>query len=537
MFSCNWYRENPEKTFGEVEALMENDPDSALYLLEMIPLPRSLSEKHYSEYSLLTVMVKDKLDEDLVKDTLVVKARDYYVKTDNMKKAAQASFYLGRALQAAKDNEGATNAYKDAETYAANINDNNLKGLIQFDLGLLMFHQITKDGAIVRLKSAAEYFKADKKYRNEIIAYNHIGRAFHVNNNVDSALYYYDKSFSLATIHKDTIEQALVKMNRGLVYESMGRKDTARILHKDALKSLKSSEHLVKAYANIARTFDGRAEKDSILFYTDKAQTMFDEKERPELKASISKLLSIVEESIDNHPKALEYHKEYTDNLIDYYSKANEQEVLKANTKYDFERMRNENNQLTIEKQSGYMAILALAVVLLIISLLFYINNSQKKKKVLEVQQQVIHLRKLANTYDEEKVSIRNVMLRHFDILKKTILLEGYMTKDERKQGEKLLKKFNEIVYEKETLDWEILFKTMNHVSNGFPDKLKETYPDLDLTDIKICCLTEADLSNTEIALILNLSVNTIQTKKSNIRRKIGIGGYKDIIEHIKKNL
>jgi hypothetical protein len=55
----------------------------------------------------------------------------------------------------------------------------------------------------------------------------------------------------------------------------------------------------------------------------------------------------------------------------------------------------------------------------------------------------------------------RSVLLRQFDIVKKTATLSSYIRKEDEKSN-KLLKKINEIVYGKEALNWEVLYETLN---------------------------------------------------------------------------
>lgn len=52
---------------------------------------------------------------------------------------------------------------------------------------------------------------------------------------------------------------------------------------------------------------------------------------------------------------------------------------------------------------------------------------------------------------------------------------------------------------------------------------IRERYPDLTETESKVCLLSCANLSNTEIAEILELSVNTINKSRSQIYRKLEV--------------
>lgn len=539
LYSCDFHREDPEEVLTNVEELMTQCPDSALRLLDKILSPQTFSEEIYHKYILLNTQARDKNAKDLSKDTLIFKTRDYYVAKNDMKKAALASFYASRVLQTddEKDKNEAITYLKDAETYIKNSDDYNLKGLIQYDLGELLLKQTSKEEPIPRFKQAVQYFKQADAYKNEIIAYNQIGRTFHVNRENDSAFFYYDKALSLALEYKDSLEQALVKLNMGFAFMNAGDKLFARNYFKEALPYFSIKDDSIKTYTNIGYTFDSQTEKDSIMYYVDLGRELLKEKYDPVLMASIYRLLYSVEENNKNYSQAIAYQRQYIIELNKFFKEKKSQDILDIQNKYDYAVVKSDNDRLFIEKQWWYMIAISLFAIVLLIGFAFYRYRIKNKEKMLDAQQKILQLKDLANSYDEKGISQRNVLLEHFDILKKAALLEGFMKDDEKKQGEKLLKKFNEIVYNQESVDWGKIFQTLNHLSNNFPDKMKKAYPQLDDTEFKICCLTEADLANMEIAIILGLSVNTVQMKKSTIRKKLNIEGYGNIIEYLKKNL
>jgi hypothetical protein len=130
--------------------------------------------------------------------------------------------------------------------------------------------------------------------------------------------------------------------------------------------------------------------------------------------------------------------------------------------------------------------------------------------------------RSSAQSRDKKEISFRNTLLEHFDILKKAALLETYIKEDEKKQGAYLIRKFNEIVYGQTDLDWNLLYRTMN-----------------DIHEFRICCLSYEEFSNTEISIVLKYSINTVQAKKTSIRKKLGIkasGNLHDFLDKIIKS-
>ena len=67
------------------------------------------------------------------------------------------------------------------------------------------------------------------------------------------------------------------------------------------------------------------------------------------------------------------------------------------------------------------------------------------------------------------------------------------------------------------------LYEVMNDLHNGFFERLRDKFSDLNEDEFRICCLTYAKFDSMEISIIMGLSVNTIQMKRSSIRKKLGI--------------
>ncbi|MCC8188439.1 MAG: hypothetical protein LIP08_13320 [Bacteroides sp.] len=133
--------------------------------------------------------------------------------------------------------------------------------------------------------------------------------------------------------------------------------------------------------------------------------------------------------------------------------------------------------------------------------------------------------------YNEKEKTLKNIVLKDFNILKKVALLESYLINNE--SNNKLIKKFNEIAYNQEMMDWERLYETMDSLYDNLFTKLKKAFPQLDETEFRICCLSIAKFSNSEIAVIMKYSTSSIQWRKASIRKKMGIKPMGNILEFL----
>lgn len=545
LYSCGLGKNSPEAILSEADKIVDLSPDSALFLLETIANPENLDEKEYNRYLLLNVKAKDKDYRDIAGDTLVFRLKDFYLKKGDTEKAAIASFYAGRIHYMRKDLEKAVLAYLDAENLTQKSTDYNLRGLIQYDLGEINYGQVIRDESISRLKHSAHFFDLAGNYKNEILSYNGIGMNYQLQSQQDSAFYYYEKALSIAAVHKDSLQRAYVMQNIGVIFVNQGSMGQARSYFRQALRFLGGVNSQVKTYLNIARTFDIRAEKDSLTYYVDKSLQLVRENPDSSLSESgIYKLLAGVEEGNNNYQQALVHQKKYLELIDRTYKDANNKAILDIQKKYNFELIRNENNRLLIQRLIFFLVALVLLVGIMAVWFFSFRKDAANRSALLEAEQKYYQLKVMADglkeeasSADEKEMMFRDILSKHFDILKKAALLEGYLKDDERKQGQKLLKKFNEIVYEEENLVWDKLYEAINYLYNHFPEKLKEKYPQLDENDIKLCCLTKAGLSNTEISIIVGFTLNTVQMKKTTIRKKLGIDGYGNFVEFLNQNI
>jgi len=87
------------------------------------------------------------------------------------------------------------------------------------------------------------------------------------------------------------------------------------------------------------------------------------------------------------------------------------------------------------------------------------------------------------------------------------------------------LKDLNKILYGTNDINelWKPLFLFFNQERPGLYEKIKNKYTSLSETELRICILSYGNLSNRKIALILGQKEETIQTRRSELRKKIGL--------------
>lgn len=546
-YSCGYRKNQNDLLLSDVSHIIGEYPDSALILLNSVEDISSLSEEQFAEYALLKIQAKSERSMDISIDTSVFISKEYYQKKKNAQKSAWANFYSGRIFQYRLDYENAAESFFMAEMYADQTSDFYLKGLTEYFIGNLYYDQFLIDEAVEKYKKSIFNFNRSsdlKSYSWNLCAYNAIGNCFLLKDEgagIDSAFFYYNKGLKLAEFQDDSVNQALIKNNIGIAYMEIGNEDFAKKYLLSAVDLDKQSA----SYVDLAFLYDSVNMKDSVDYYTDLALQMDEDKENM-LWVNTYYTLAEIEENSGNYKKSLEYYKSSFIKLLSVLNEKEKENILKVQKKYELELVRNDYNQLVIEKQRVWLLVSFLAFI--VVTVCFYSSRRgirhrniilKRDNEKLEAERQIRVLQSMAETFNEKENSMRQEVLRHFHIVKKIALLhEQGLLNGERREDVVILQKVNKIVYgQKDGIDWEILINSINTLHGGVIDRLRQTYNYLDETELKICYLAYAGFTNTEMSTLMNLSTNTIPQRKSNIRKKIGVEEYGDIAEFLIEKL
>ncbi|WP_080903096.1 hypothetical protein [Parabacteroides sp. Marseille-P3160] len=230
-------------------------------------------------------------------------------------------------------------------------------------------------------------------------------------------------------------------------------------------------------------------------------------------------------DDLPDHLLAFACHRDYTHYLASVLAENSLKAVLEIREKNDPKWLQSENIRLVFQRKRLLFYSFFLLSVTLLLALVYYKKCIQSKKKEREAEQKINRLMEMAKSFDEKERSFHNTLLHHFGILKKAALLEKQIKKEKEKRNgdQNITKLFNEIAYGREELDWNILYHSMNELQYHLFDRLREVYPALDETEFCICCLTYMKFHSDEIGIIMELSLNTVQMKRSSIRKKLGI--------------
>jgi ligand-binding sensor domain-containing protein len=83
--------------------------------------------------------------------------------------------------------------------------------------------------------------------------------------------------------------------------------------------------------------------------------------------------------------------------------------------------------------------------------------------------------------------------------------------------------------------DWEYFELHFDKVHQNFISKLKQNFPELSATDIRLAALIRIDLSNKEIAELMNRSVRSIESSRYRLRKSLNLQHGDNLSDHLFK--
>ncbi len=515
LFSCTRHSRYPD-LIRRAGDLLEEYPDSALRLLDSIPSPFLLNAQDASYYHLLRVQAKDKTGQSLSEDTILFHLRAYYEDRD-LPKASLVYLYLGKMHYQWGDYETALLNYLHAEKRSDKLGAKQ-KALIQHNIGNLFFVQRDFRDAKMRYQRALEGFAEATDLRNQIAAYNVLGSCYMLEENPDSAYFYYDRCIELLdSLSHDHLYITAILSNLSVGYRHTGDREKAKFYLQKVFDYPINKQERARINYSLARLEE---ENDmAFRYYMRQALELVEEEEDLYFKATLYQTLSEHEEGTADYFSALDHHKSYVTYMRDFFEDKYKNSLKDMQHTYYLGNLEHANLILTIRQQR---LIILMLIVLLLFLFVFGWFYRQNRKAMNQIRDNINYLQRMSRFYNEKERSLRNIVLHNFNILRKVALLDQYVINSPT--NDKLLKRFHEIVYNnQEGINWDILYETMNKLHNDLFTRLREEFPEVDESEFRICCLSIARFTNIEIGLLMNYSVNTINAKKAALRKKLGV--------------
>lgn len=403
-------------------------------------------------------------------------AKDLAIKVNHRVSIANIYLNIGYCYERLEDDNMALTNFLKAEEYAP-IN-NFLYGLTHWNQARIYNKMEMNDKAIISLLNVAENAKIYAP-NNLSSIYKQISDRYQELKNFKKALEYINLSFQYRTNIKEAPSYNLAK----------------------------------------AIIFINTQELDSTRLYLSKAI----DSPNPYISNRALGFLYELNKKINQYDKA-------------YYTRINEEDNFSSlesredwnilEKKYMEEKLKNENNQLRIEKQQQKNYSLVITIVLLIVFVFIYILYSYKKKQQILIrhkhEEQLLKEKALLHEsqslllkrdnelalFQQKSAALRAYLFRKMSLYQKIPSLSKDGTKEVNNKKISLTEE-----------DLSELRKTVDAAYNGFSKKLADSFPCLSEDEIIFCCLIKIEVDMQDLSDIYCISKAGITKKKMRIKK------------------
>ena len=494
------------------DSLMETYPDSALSILESITYPQKMPRADRALYALLLTQARHKNYIALEDDSLIKTAVDYYGDKKKSLRAAKAHYYWGAIYSEKGYASFAVEEYLTAIRLMPVRNE--FLAMIYDNLAECYEEDRLYNVAIENYRAAYQILKGKDE---QTYPMRGIARVFLLQNEKDSALYYYQQALDCALADQDSSLIGALYHDLAMVYSEK----------KDYIQADK--------FVSKAILLQGQ---DAINTCLSKAQIMLNLNKLDSASYFFSKNM----EELDIYGKAGCYDGMYqiakrkgewktaTENMDAYKILYDSMQIMTDNEELNrlMDKHQLEEHKRLLSEHTRtliFSLITAFSSLMIICVFCFMWNDRKRKKHYIALQHELTQKRVDTMLLKEEELSESNK--EHID-KKRSELTEQQIqlcisvlkTTDCYDQLEAL-----ERATPKQLLVMRSLRKEIrSDISNAFVDvmmNLKERYPALTGDDVFFCVLSLLCCSKTVVMELMDATSDALKTRKNRIKNKM----------------
>jgi len=494
------------------DSLMETYPDSALSILESITYPQKMPRADRALYALLLTQARHKNYIALEDDSLIKTAVDYYGDKKKSLRAAKAHYYWGAIYSEKGYASFAVEEYLTAIRLMPVRNE--FLAMIYDNLAECYEEDCLYNVAIENYRAAYQILKGKDE---QTYPMRGIARVFLLQNEKDSALYYYQQALDCALADQDSSLIGALYHDLAMVYSEK----------KDYIQADK--------FVSKAILLQGQ---DAINTCLSKAQIMLNLNKLDSASYFFSKNM----DELDIYGKAVCYDGMYqiakrkgewktaTENMDAYKILYDSMQIMTDNEELNrlMDKHQLEEHKRLLSEHTRtliFSLITAFSSLMIICVFCFMWNDRKRKKHYIALQHELTQKRVDTMLLKEEELSESNK--EHID-KKRSELTEQQIqlcisvlkTTDCYDQLEAL-----ERATPKQLLVMRSLRKEIrSDISNAFVDvmmNLKERYPALTGDDVFFCVLSLLCCSKTVVMELMDATSDALKTRKNRIKNKM----------------
>lgn len=522
----------------QADAVIYGNSDSAMKLLSSIKNPERLPFEEKMLYGWLRTFAHNVRGASMAEDSLILPAFNYFVAGSDTVKMLNSYVLKSQYLYWQKKHEEA---------------------MIVLDSGIAAATACRDTYLIVHMLSlkASKHVYVEKNYKKAIEAHLRaiavredeglcfsLGIAMGLQGN-DSASYYMDRSIELVGQKKDTVRLVHYLRNYAQMLSCISNDYEKAVAVSKRLRSLASDEGQI-AMTDLVLTecFLKMGKLDSAQYYLDQGRALLASREK---FLTTENMINYYQGLIDytrhrtfDFLKVMRYNDSVHNALYALQSTIQRKDESK-------ESLSNANLMLTVERQEAQLTLLGCLLLLVVVGggAFFYIWG--RRHRLIEAEERIETLNRLladatkgdgeqgvAGNTDKEVEDgqfFRKILLQQLGIIR-------LVATQPTSQNQELLRRISGITNRElpveSLLVWEDLYPVIDRIYDGFYTQMNRRFGSVLIDkEQQLCCLLCAEFSTKEISVVTQQSIPTIYQRKTNIRKKLGMGEKEDIVGFI----
>lgn len=215
-----------------------------------------------------------------------------------------------------------------------------------------------------------------------------------------------------------------------------------------------------------------------------------------------------------------------------------------------------EIEKLQVTKKINSMMLLGTILVLILLIILSYTLYSRQK---IKIKNQITESRKQEAERELTEIALKNQLLEDKQLKQELTLKEQELTshtlnlirnnqfleqlrdelkemvkderRDQKKQMQKMVVQINDNITQ--GVHWKEFMGTFERVHHSFFEKLIQRFPELTSSDMRLIALLKINLNNTDIAILLGISQDSLRVARHRLRKKMGLEQGEDLASYL----
>ena len=523
LFFTGCYNREYISRLDEVEALLQNKPDSALTILKQFK--REGSQAEQAKYALLYSAALDKNHIKITDDSLIQKAWSYYAhRPKNLRNQCRTLYYWGRIKLRAGDKPGALRLFLKIEEKLKNTNEPYYAVLLYGQIGEVYYEQMNYSRAYHYFHEARNNFRQSDHVREETESTLDMAAAAFHSKDIEKAIRLYSAALDLADEQKNDHLAKASLTNLASLYVVSGKR---QIPH-DLLQRIKLSarQDTLYGYHTLVDVNLLKNRIDSARHYLKLAEAnTTDIRDMADLQYTAYR----IEAQSKNFEKATENIHRYiylTDSLtrsnMQFSAGMVEREYFQEQSAFAEYRMK---NRTTLEIISISIIILLLGISYYIIRQRLRLQRERTDHYLLLVEEANSEYKTLTERMEGQRNTenhLKGLIASRFDIIDK-LGKTYYERENTSSQQAAMFQEVKQIItdFSENNEMLQELELIVNTCHDNAMQKLRTDFPAMKEADIRLLCYVFVGFSPQVISLFMKDTVANVYARKSRLKSRI----------------